>query len=450
MQRTQCCQQLNNYALDVGGSLPTLKESEVAVGKFPLVAKVTAASRTDAADVERPRPWDDAAAFVPDRSLYEPMTKGQSATDWLQNTHEEPQTFDDFREMTDTQSLSAARTAPLSVRILPIGDMTRHFATPPPDDELRTLRSFLDMFFCGRLEALVLPAADVREDLQTRSVRSSPARQAKRPKLKVEVATPPPQTPNIGAEEEEEMLHLGCCWLGPRRAKIHHRVSPALGANKHRQLSVSSLLGVLCKIRESNRFREAHSASTIMLGITHEDLFFDAAVDIFSAGYSWSSARLAVVSCARYDPLIEFSEQEWHKWTLKKCKLSPKCAAKQMLWRGLRCCAHELCHVLGMTHCVHFRCLMNGTGSVQEEDRGPTHLCCVCLRKLCYACNINPRNRYVGLLAWFRQHEWLEEERWVARWLAQYDTRLSRETCRVDRTCVRRRWRDLSRGLPRL
>jgi len=182
-----------------GGSLPTLKESEVAVGKFPLVAKVTAASRTDAADVERPRPWDDAAAFVPDRSLYEPMTKGQSATDWLQNTHEEPQTFDDFREMTDTQSLSAARTAPLSVRILPIGDMTRHFATPPPDDELRTLRSFLDMFFCGRLEALVLPAADVREDLQTRSVRSSPARQAKRPKLKVEVATPPPQTPNIDA-----------------------------------------------------------------------------------------------------------------------------------------------------------------------------------------------------------------------------------------------------------
>ena len=53
-----------------------------------------------------------------------------------------------------------------------------------------------------------------------------------------------------------------------------------------------------------------------------------------------------------------------------------------LLYRSLKTACHEICHVLGMTHCPYFECLMNGSNLVTEADKKPFALCPICLRKL--------------------------------------------------------------------
>ena len=59
-----------------------------------------------------------------------------------------------------------------------------------------------------------------------------------------------------------------------------------------------------------------------------------------------------------------------------------------LLYRCLKTACHEICHVLGMTHCPYFECLMNGSNLVTEADKKPFALCPICLRKLDSYCEI--------------------------------------------------------------
>ena len=59
-----------------------------------------------------------------------------------------------------------------------------------------------------------------------------------------------------------------------------------------------------------------------------------------------------------------------------------------LLYRYLKTACHEICHVLGMTHCPYFECLMNGSNLVTEADKKPFALCPICLRKLASYCEI--------------------------------------------------------------
>ena len=56
--------------------------------------------------------------------------------------------------------------------------------------------------------------------------------------------------------------------------------------------------------------------------------------------------------------------------------------ANILLYRCLKTACHELCHVLGMTHCPYYECLMNGSNLVTEADAKPFALCPICLKKL--------------------------------------------------------------------
>ena len=53
-----------------------------------------------------------------------------------------------------------------------------------------------------------------------------------------------------------------------------------------------------------------------------------------------------------------------------------------LLYRCLKTACHEICHVLGMTHCPYYECLMNGSNLVTEADKKPFALCPICLRKM--------------------------------------------------------------------
>ena len=56
--------------------------------------------------------------------------------------------------------------------------------------------------------------------------------------------------------------------------------------------------------------------------------------------------------------------------------------AMLLMYRSIKTACHEICHVLGMTHCPYYECLMNGSNLVTEADKKPFALCPICLRKL--------------------------------------------------------------------
>jgi archaemetzincin len=54
------------------------------------------------------------------------------------------------------------------------------------------------------------------------------------------------------------------------------------------------------------------------------------------------------------------------------------------LWlsRVARTASHELGHCCGLDHCVYYACVMQGSGSLEEDGRQPPYLCHICLKKL--------------------------------------------------------------------
>jgi archaemetzincin len=88
---------------------------------------------------------------------------------------------------------------------------------------------------------------------------------------------------------------------------------------------------------------------------------------------------------------------------------------RQSLRRTMHVATHETGHILAMKHCTAFACNMNGANSVSETDRHPLYLCPVCLRKLLWNLEVEPRAYLADLEAFFRQHQFLDEAAWCSR-----------------------------------
>ena len=58
---------------------------------------------------------------------------------------------------------------------------------------------------------------------------------------------------------------------------------------------------------------------------------------------------------------------------------------------------HEIGHMFGIKHCIHFSCVMNGSNHLEETKRRPMALCPVCLRKLHYNLNFDILERYKAI-----------------------------------------------------
>jgi archaemetzincin len=169
--------------------------------------------------------------------------------------------------------------------------------------------------------------------------------------------------------------------------------------------------------------------------LTNQDLYEDEEDD-FCCGRAYGASRVAVVSSARYHPVLDERQnvERDHAWPASHCAEyiqsccseatwkkpvknrrigaeqelaetatdSPMHAAvlvhkpvpsvtestntKQLagLWlvRLCRTVSHELGHCFGIDHCAYYSCAMHSTASIAEDARQPPYLCPIDLAKV--------------------------------------------------------------------
>lgn len=134
-----------------------------------------------------------------------------------------------------------------------------------------------------------------------------------------------------------------------------------------------------------NVFRQYHAGGIIkklkmpqrafcVLAITFEDLY---PRESWNFVFGLAAGNKAVFSFARFQEPKRGEELTW--------------------FRASRTCTHEISHMFGLSHCVYYKCLMNGSNTLEENDRRPSNLCPVCLKKLHYCLNFDFKARYQAL-----------------------------------------------------
>jgi len=141
-----------------------------------------------------------------------------------------------------------------------------------------------------------------------------------------------------------------------------------------------------------------------LIAVTKSDLY-----QVPERNYVFGEAtfreRVGVYSFARYDPAWD-GESGGHG------------AAMTILHRSLKVVVHEIGHMCGIRHCIHYHCVMNGSSDLIESDAAPLHLCPICRRKLHHAIRFDPARRERDLAAFFRAHGFLVDAARCERRLA--------------------------------
>lgn len=101
----------------------------------------------------------------------------------------------------------------------------------------------------------------------------------------------------------------------------------------------------------------------MVLGITHADLYVPDLNFVFGTALPYE--KVAVISMARLEP--EFHGSKPDEELFKK--------------RALKEAVHELGHLLGLSHCPNFRCVMHFSNSLGDTDRKSAYFCRRCAKK---------------------------------------------------------------------
>jgi len=148
--------------------------------------------------------------------------------------------------------------------------------------------------------------------------------------------------------------------------------------------------------------KELPDSGFCAIGITMEDLYPEESWN-FVFGEATSKGT-GVFSFARYNPM--FYDQP-----------NNESSERLLLERSLKVMVHEIGHMFGMSHCVHYNCIMNGSNGLEEEDASPFHLCPVCLRKLHFSIGFDVFERYRKLKQFFEEQGLAQEAEWTNQWL---------------------------------
>ena len=150
-----------------------------------------------------------------------------------------------------------------------------------------------------------------------------------------------------------------------------------------------------------------------MIGLTMLDLYGDES-DLFVAGMAAGNQRVAIFSLYRYDPCLSFSTENWFEIE-KDNTIAEKDRLRIILQRSCKLVVHEICHLLGIDHCIFFDCCMNGSGHLAEDFRQPMQLCPVDLHKLCTLVGFDVIERYKSLQQFYQREGFKEEEKWISK-----------------------------------
>jgi len=147
--------------------------------------------------------------------------------------------------------------------------------------------------------------------------------------------------------------------------------------------------------------RRPPTSAFCLLAITMEDLYPHPSWN-FVFGQASFQDRVGVFSFARYDPAFygEARGKDYHALLLR---------------RSCKVLAHEMAHMFALSHCIFFKCVMNGSNHLHESDSRPLHLCPVCLRKLQFGIVFDVVDRYRMLLRFYQKFGFEDEARWTDR-----------------------------------
>ncbi|KAH9822018.1 protein kinase [Teratosphaeria destructans] len=208
------------------------------------------------------------------------------------------------------------------------------------------------------------------------------------------------------------------------------------------QLNLDDLLDVAIEILPPDAYA--------LLMLVDHDLYEDDEDD-FCCGRAYGGSRVAVVSSARYNPVLDPQHgiDRQHAWPASHCKRyieqqcnstrskKPRTGIKQgqvqdsttamyaalaahkacpppdpgsatwneyqkTLWLNRICktACHELGHCLGIDHCAYYTCVMQGTASLPEDARQPPCLCSVDTAKVLRATGAEEVGRNEALMAY--------------------------------------------------
>lgn len=171
--------------------------------------------------------------------------------------------------------------------------------------------------------------------------------------------------------------------------QVTTRINPF---TRKRQILTKDVLDLLRKRLPEDGF--------CILALTMEDLYPQPSWN-FCFGQASLVHRVGVFSFARYDPAFFGGERELNY-------------QKILLWRSCKVLTHEAAHMFGLSHCIFFKCVINGSNHLEESDARPMHLCPVCLRKLHFSIQFDVLDRYRQLLLFYKTVRFEKEAQWVS------------------------------------
>ncbi|KAF5367332.1 hypothetical protein D9757_010102 [Collybiopsis confluens] len=245
--------------------------------------------------------------------------------------------------------------------------------------------------------------------------------------------------------------------IGSECVRIRARVSKNTGIMFQKQLNLDDLLDAAISLLPSDAY-------ALLLLVSHD--IYESDDDDFACGRAYGGSRVAVVSMARYNPILdeEHNVDGEHAWPASHCEEfirscasePPKKRKKQMknspmengdcfgpmyaalkaccdlpllpsdpspsgLWlaRVCRTASHELGHCFGIDHCAYYACSMQGTASLGEDARQPPYICPVDLAKVLRACNTTAELRYRALLEYCERYQDVRHFRAFAGWIRE-------------------------------
>lgn len=303
-------------------------------------------------------------------------------------------------------------------------------AVPFPDTE--DVREYLEAFYHGLpVKMLPSPRAYFTADIEN-GVTSAPPGSKKGTKSR----PPVERSPTLWLNTHKPASCIG----------IRTRPTPD-GAFTH-QLNLNDLLDAAIEILPSDAY-------ALLMMVKHD--IYEDEEDDFACGRAYGGSRIAVVSGARYNPILDDEQRvpREHAWPASHCESymkecceaaddedgprkkkakvakkankvpqvkeetpmhaalsahmslppidhSPSAAALSDLWLGRVCRTggHELGHCFGIAHCDYYACSMQGTASIIEDARQPPYLCPVDLAKVLQATGVDEKERYRVLIAY--------------------------------------------------